>query len=229
MTGASRRRTSESFVLAGLLAAAAGSIEAYSIVVLGAFAGAQTGNVVFASIEISRWHWDAAGRYLWPILAFVFGVLVARTLLTRRVAELVHRPYRAILTLELVILLAMGFLPGSTPRTLTSVILTVAVAAQASTFRTVVDVGYNSAFTTGNLMNAVTALHAAVVDRNRAELVHARRVFAVIGCYVVGAILGAVSSREFGRPGIWCGAVILAAALALFVTDERLERQTVVE
>ncbi len=222
-------RTSQSFGLAVLLSSAAGSIEAYSVIKLGAFAGAQTGNVVLGAIEISRWRWTPAARYLWPILAFVVGIVLARTLLTPRVVRLVRRPYRAILAFELIMVIAMGFLPDTTPRALASVIITLAVAAQMSTFRTVVDIGYNSAFTTGNLMNAITAAHAAFVKHDHDELVHARRVSGVIASFVAGAILGAVCAHEFGRHGIWLGGVLLAAALALFVSDQRLERQSVPE
>ncbi len=223
------RRTSQSFPLAALLALAAGSIEAYSVLHLDAFAGAQTGNVVFAAIAISRWQWSIALRYILPILAFIGGVLIARTLLTHRVAGIVRRPYRAILIVEVTLLVVMGFLPESTPRELLSVIITVAVAAQMSTFRTVVDVGYNSAFTTGNLMNALTAAHAGLVKKDQSELVHARRLFVVIACFVIGAVLGAVATREWGRHGVWFGAAVLGLALVLFITDERFERQEVVE
>ncbi len=221
MSGA--RRTSQSFALAALLAAAAGSIEAYSVVDLGAFAGAQTGNLLFGSIAISRWQWSTALRYLLPIAAFVAGVLAARTLLTPWAATIVHRPYRAVLIFEVTLLVLMGLLPDSTPREFTSVVITVAVAAQASTFRTVVDVGYNSAYATGNMMNTVTAAHAGFVNRDRTELVHARRVFSVIGCYAFGAMIGAGVTRELGRHGILAGAVLIGLALALFIADEHTD------
>ena len=218
MTGS--RRTSQSVALAALLAAAAGSIEAYSVVDLGAFAGAQTGNVLFGSIAISRWQWSIAVRYLLPIVAFVVGVIAARSMFTPQVARFVLRPYRAILIFEVTLLVLMGLLPSSTPRELTSVVITVAVAAQASTFRTIVDVGYNSAYATGNMMNTVTAAHAGFVNRDRDELVRAGRVASVIGCYAFGAMIGAGVTRELGRHGILAGAVLLGLALALFIADE---------
>ena len=222
MSAQSRRLTSESFALAVVLATAAGSIEAYSVITLGAFAGAQTGNVVLGSIEISHAHWSAAARYVWPILAFIAGVLLARTLQTGKVAVLVRRPYRAVLTAELLALFVVGCLPTSTPRVLVSVVVTAAVAAQASTFRTLVDIGYNSAFTTGNLMNALIAAHTAVAARSREQLVHARRVFGVIGCYAVGAVAGALITRWLDRQGIWFAVALLAVALVLF----RLRQET---
>jgi uncharacterized membrane protein YoaK (UPF0700 family) len=224
-----QRRTSQSFALGVLLAAAAGAIEAYSVLRLNAFAGAQTGNVVLGAVAVSRGEWKTTVRYIWPILAFVCGVLMARTLVTGRVAVLVRRPFRAVLIAELVTLIIVGVLPTATPHAIVSVIITVAVAVQAATFRTLVDVGYNSAFTTGNLMNAVASLHAAVSARDRAELLHARRIFAVIGCYAAGAIAGGLCARAFGRPTVWCAAVLLAAALVLFVADERRRLQTVTE
>jgi uncharacterized membrane protein YoaK (UPF0700 family) len=69
--------------------------------------------------------------------------------------KLLHRPFRMLLTVEAATLVVVGFLPATMPKLVSSVLITVAAAAQAATFRTLVDVGYNSAFTTGNLMNAV--------------------------------------------------------------------------
>jgi uncharacterized membrane protein YoaK (UPF0700 family) len=222
-------RTSQSFGLAVLLSFTSGSIEAYSVLKLGAFAGAQSGNLVLAATQIARWHWRAAAPHLWPLLAFTVGVIMAQTLLTPRVVRVVRRPYRAILTFELIMLVAMGFLPDSTPRVIASVIITIAVSAQMSTFRTVVDIGYNSAFTTGNLMNAITAAHAGIVKHDREQLVHARRGLGIIASYLAGAILGGVCAYHLGRHGIWISAALLAVALGLFVSDERLERQAVLE
>jgi uncharacterized membrane protein YoaK (UPF0700 family) len=223
------RRTSESLALALLLATGAGAIEAYSIVVLGAFAGAQTGNIVLGSIELSKLHWAAAVRYGIPIIAFIGGVLLASSLRTEPLLSLFRRPFRALLAVELLTLVVVGFLPDSSPRLIASILITVTVASQAATFRTLVDVGYNSAFTTGNLMNVIGMAHTAIVKRDHAAAVHARRVGIVICFYTVGAIVGAVCSREFGRHGVWAAAVLLAAALGLFISDERSLRQSVPE
>lgn len=223
------RRTSESFALAAVLAAAAGSIEAYSVIALGAFAGAQTGNVVLGSIELSQTHWSAASHYIWPILAFVGGALLSQVLRTDRLAVVIRRPFRLVLGVELVVLVVVGFLPGSAPRILASVLVTFAVAAQAATFRKLVDIGYNSAFTTGNLMTALAAAYAAIVLKDQKERAHARWFGTVISCYAVGALAGAVSAHHVHRHGAWLSAALLAVALALFVTDRRLGRQTVPE
>lgn len=223
------RRTSESVALAATLALTAGAIESYSLIVLGAFAGAQTGNVVLGAGDAARLDWAATARHVWPIVAFIGGVLLAQTLLLPGMTRLVRRPYRALLTLELVVVLVIGALPASSPRVLASILLTIAVAAQASTFRKLVDVGYNSAFTTGNLINFVTAAHAAVVGRQAIDRVHARRIGLVIGCYAVGAVIGALASRHWHRHGAWCAAVFLAVAVGVFVHDERTNRQIVPE
>jgi uncharacterized membrane protein YoaK (UPF0700 family) len=223
------RRTSESLALGIILALAAGSIEAYSIIWLGAFAGAQTGNVVFGSIALSHLHWATAARYGVPILAFIGGVLLSNAARSGRFGEALHRPFRVLLTVETATLVVVGFLPASMPKLVSSVLITIAVAAQAATFRTLVDVGYNSAFTTGNLMNAVGMAYTAVTKRDHEAYVHTRRGAIVIVSYAVGAVGGALSTRAFNRHGVWCGAIILVAGLLLFVTDERMHHQSVAE
>jgi uncharacterized membrane protein YoaK (UPF0700 family) len=223
------RRTSESVALAAVLALAAGAIESYSVIILGAFAGAQTGNVVLGAGDAARLDWSSTARYAWPILGFIGGVLFAQTLLLPSVATLVRRPYRALLALELAAIIVIGALPASSPALLASILLTVTVAAQASTFRKLVDVGYNSAFTTGNLMNFLSAAHAAVIGHQPIDRVHARRIGLVIVCYVVGAVIGALGSLHWHRHGAWWAAVFLAVAIGVFVYDERRDRQTVPE
>lgn len=209
-----------------MLSASAGAIEAFSVLELGAFAGAQTGNIVLGAIAASEGHWHEASRYLWPLLAFVAGVMAAQTLLIAPATRIARRPYRTLLALEIVALVVVAAVLDSVPDVVASVVITVAVAAQASTFRTVVDIGYNSAFTTGNLMNALVAAHAALARRDREQAIHSRRIALVIGAYAGGAIAGAAATRGLSQGGILLAAAGLALALALFVRDEQRHRQT---
>jgi uncharacterized membrane protein YoaK (UPF0700 family) len=70
-------------------------------------------------------------------------------------------------------------------------------------------------------MNTVGTAYGALVKHDHNAMIHTRRGVLVIVSYAVGAVLGALGVREFGRHGLLCAAVILGGALLLFVIDER--------
>ena len=71
-------QTSETFLLSAILAVSGGFQDAYTYNVRGeVFSNAQTGNVVLMSQHFLMGDWYKALHYLFPIVAFAFGVLVA--------------------------------------------------------------------------------------------------------------------------------------------------------
>lgn len=71
-------QTSETFLLSAILAISGGFQDAYTYNVREeVFSNAQTGNVVLMSQHFLMGDWRSALHYLFPILAFAFGVLVA--------------------------------------------------------------------------------------------------------------------------------------------------------
>ena len=71
-------QTSETFLLSSLLALSGGFQDAYTYNVRDkVFSNAQTGNVVLMSQHLMQGEWQRALHYLFPVLAFALGVLVA--------------------------------------------------------------------------------------------------------------------------------------------------------
>ena len=78
-----QKQMSESLSVGLLLALTGGLLDAYSYLNRGeVFATAETGNIVLLGIHLAQQQWGQALRYVFPILAFAAGVLVA---------ELIHR------------------------------------------------------------------------------------------------------------------------------------------
>ena len=105
-------QTSETFLLSAILALSGGFQDAYTYNVRnGVFSNAQTGNVVLMSQHLMEGNWMRALHYLFPVLAFAFGVLVAERIgHTYKNARKIH--WRQIVVLiEILILLAVGFMP----------------------------------------------------------------------------------------------------------------------
>jgi len=73
-----RHQTSETFRLSALLALSGGFQDAYTYNVRdGVFSNAQTGNVVLMSQNLMMGQWGKALHYLFPVVTFALGVLVA--------------------------------------------------------------------------------------------------------------------------------------------------------
>ena len=72
------QQASESYLVGVLLAIAGGYLDVYTYVCRGGiFANAQTGNIVLLGISVADQNWSKIDGYIYPILAFMAGILVA--------------------------------------------------------------------------------------------------------------------------------------------------------
>ena len=103
---------SEAFLTSIFLAVSGGFQDAYTYNTREeVFSNAQTGNVVLMSQNFMVGRWMDGLRYLFPLLAFAFGVFFAERIQGRfKYAKRLHWR-QGILLLEIVILFAVGFIP----------------------------------------------------------------------------------------------------------------------
>ena len=145
------RQTSETFLLSAILALSGGFQDAYTYNARDeVFSNAQTGNVVLMSQHLMMGDLRIALRYLFPIIAFALGVLVAERISHRyKNASRIH--WRQIVVLvEIVILFAVGFIPERF-NLLATMLVSFACSMQVQTFRKVNGYGYASTMCIGNL------------------------------------------------------------------------------
>ena len=70
-------KASESYLVGVLLAIAGGYLDVYTYICRGGvFANAQTGNIVLLGINVADKNWDKILFYMYPILAFMAGILI---------------------------------------------------------------------------------------------------------------------------------------------------------
>ena len=101
-------QTSETFLLSAILALSGGFQDAYTYNVRdNVFSNAQTGNVVLMSQHMMMGEWGSAIHYLFPVIAFALGVLVAEKIGHRyKNAKKLHWR-QIIVAIEFVILFAV--------------------------------------------------------------------------------------------------------------------------
>ena len=209
------RRATNSLFSACLLAFTGGTLDAFLYLNHDkVFAGAMTGNAVLAGIALlSRDHYEAL-HHLLPLAGFVLGVWGAREL-DRHVGR--HAVFIG-LSIEIVVLFVASWMPPAFPDNVFIFVVTIVCAYQVATFRTVDQYTYNSTFITGNLRQAISAVHTVVHEGMRPEAVREFRDLGMIMvCFVLGAVCGAVLAPHAGNRTLWLpvGALVVILMLAV--------------
>lgn len=207
---------------AAMLTLTNGFLDAHTYIARGhVFANVQTANVIFAAIHVSARQFSAALAHLWPLLAFVAGMLVASHIKSGRLEQLVPHSLRWALGVQAVALGVIGFVPASVDHNFVTVPISFLAAVQIGLFRNVGDLAYLPVATTGNLMRFMESAYDSLVEKRR----DARRSVAVYGTLIVafgsGALAGAIATDGLGVHAIWLPAGFLALTLGLFVVDQR--------
>ena len=209
------RQMSEAFRNCIFLALSGGFQDAYTYFTRdGVFANAQTGNVVLMSTNFMTGKWGEGLKYLFPILAFALGVLVA-DLIQKKFKYFKKIHWRqGILLFEIIILFAVGFMPKSMD-TVAAVIVSFSCAMQVQTFRKVRGYSYASTMCIGNLRSGTDALSVFVRERKKEQLFKAIHYFGIIFFFALGAGIGGNLSETFGIHTIWVSSVILMVSMVL--------------
>jgi len=208
-----------------LLTVTNGFLDAYTYFTRGGvFANVQTGNVIFFAIDVSERKVAAAWAHVWPMFAFIAGVAVAAHIKSGRVERILPRSLRWTITIQVLALAVIGFVPATVPHSYVTVPISFLAATQIGLFRNIGDLNYMPVATTGNMMRFVEAGYDGLVEKH----IPSRRACAIYGAVILtfasGAVLGAVASRAWGVHAVWCAAAFLAMTLVLFVIDERSAR-----
>ena len=223
------RQMSEAFITSVFLAMSGGFQDAYTYFTRDeVFSNAQTGNVVLMSHNFMTGQWGDGLRYLFPVLAFAIGVVAAERIQnTFKYAKKLHWR-QMILLIEILILFAVGFMPGELDM-LATVLVSFSCAMQVQTFRKVNGYAYASTMCIGNMRSGMEALAVWIVKHDPKAL---RKVFHYLGIiflFGVGAGLGWVAVEHFATRAIWWSCLLLVICFALMFIREDLEANPAIE
>ena len=205
-----------------LLTLANGFLDAHTYLARGGvFANVQTANVIFSAIDASERKWAAALAHVWPLLAFIAGMLLASHIKSGRMERIVPHSLRWTMGVQAVALAIIGCVPASVAHTYVTVPISFLAAVQIGLFRNVGDLAYLPVATTGNMMRFMESAYDGFVEKRsasrRAVLVYGTLILA-FGC---GALIGAIASGAWGVHAIWLPAGFLAVTLCLFIVEGR--------
>ncbi|RDH79127.1 DUF1275 domain-containing protein [Mycolicibacterium moriokaense] len=205
-----------------LLTLANGFLDAHTYIARGhVFANVQTANVIFSAINVSQRQFFAALAHVWPLLAFIAGMLLASHIKSGRVERLLPHSLRWTMAVQAGVLAIIGFVPASVDHSFVTVPISFLAAVQIGLFRNVGDLAYLPVATTGNLMRFMESAYDGLVEKH-AEARHAVAVYGtLILAFAGGALVGALATTAWGVRAIWIPAGLLAVTLCLFILEER--------
>ena len=214
-------QTSETFVLSAILAMSGGFQDAYTYNVRKeVFSNAQTGNIVLMSQHIMMGELMKGLSYLFPVVAFALGVLVAERIGHRyKGAKRIHWR-QIIVAIEIVILFAVGFIPERYDM-IATMLVSFSCSMQVQAFRKVNGYGYASTMCIGNLRSGTESLSIYLREKQHGALKKAAHYYGIIFIFAIGAGIGGICSLHIGIRAIWISSILLAIVCAMMIKEHR--------
>ncbi|MCP3394787.1 DUF1275 domain-containing protein [Bradyrhizobium sp. CCGB12] len=206
--GSIRRDETVEIVL--LLAFAGGYIDAYTWIIHGVMANAQTANLILLWVYAMAGNWAKALHFVPPILAFAIGIVIAAWL--RRAAG--GRASAISALIEILLLIAIGILHNRLPDLAGTLGISLVAAMQAAIFVKVEGTGCSTVMITGNMRQAIENVFA--VASGGAPLGTLRRTgifFALCAVFGFGAAAGAFATENV--PDLALGLPVVALLIVL--------------
>ena len=207
-------RRDETVQIALLLAFAGGYLDAYTWIIHGVMANAQTANLVLLWVYGTVGEWERAFQFIPPIAAFMVGVVIAAWL--RRATG--DRASAISTLIEILLLIAIGILHNRLPDLAGTLGISFVAAMQTAIFTKVEGVAYSSVMITGNLRQAIEGLFA-VVSGQFGSLRRPGIFAALCVGFGLGAAVGAYATK--GIPDLALGLPVVALLIVLFRCEIR--------
>jgi uncharacterized membrane protein YoaK (UPF0700 family) len=215
---------SNSRALMMFITMAGGFLDSYAFLTRGhVLANAQTGNVVFLGQELFMGNPIGVLKYLLPILAYTFGVLISELYEDYYYSRIPHPDMvrdtgwrNHLLFLEIVFIIFVGFLPGGNIYNhIANGLISFTCGIQMRSFHRVEDAEYGSTTCTGNLKKLVQTTVQYMRTGQASCKSHAFSYLLTTVLFAVGAGMGWYVSTIMHLEAIWIGAAILSCAFIL--------------
>jgi uncharacterized membrane protein YoaK (UPF0700 family) len=209
----------ETLLVAMVLALAGGYLDAYTWIVHGAFANAQTANLVLLWIHAMAGEWARAFHYVPPLMAFVLGVVTASWLWHFAGAS----AGRISILVEIAFLFLVAILHNRFPAVSGTLRISFVAAMQTASFPRVEEWTYSSVMATSNLRKAIEGLFAAVAGSAGLHPYRRPSVFAAIcAAFGAGAATGAYITEQVPAWALAIPVMLLLIALLRCMERGRL-------
>lgn len=202
-------RRDETVEIVLLLAFAGGYIDAYTWIIHGVMANAQTANLIFIWVYATAGNWAKAFHFVPPMLAFAVGIVIAAWL--RRAAG--ERASAISTLIEILLLIAIGILHNRLPDIAGTLGISLVAAMQTAIFTKVEGVVCSTVMITGNMRQAIENIFAAASGGAPGTL---RRSGIFVGlCAVFGLGAAVEAFATIGVPDLALGVPVIVLLIVL--------------
>lgn len=207
-------KVSESIRLGTILMLTGGFLDAYSYLMRGnVFATAETGNIVLLGIHLAQGHFQTAGHYLIPIVSYAAGIFTAEHIKKSMDGRYGTHWKEWTLWLELVIVLAAGWIPQA-GNSVVNCMIGFTCAMQVEAFRKMHGKGFATTMCTGNLRSGTELLSVGFFEKDRKKVMDGLSYYWIDFVFVIGAALSTLMCRVFAEKTIWfCAATLFIAIM----------------
>lgn len=204
-----KAKLTESPLFMGGLTAVAGFCGAYSTLLYGTQSNGQTGNTMKLGITLAQGNFPAFLQSFCPLMACLAGVILCDA-----VRESGNHPngnwHKRTLLVELLALVAVGFLPGSTPALLGVSLMAMISGFQLNMFRAWYGGVHNTTICTGALRSLGHFIFSAFTQRNAKAIKTCLSYLGIFLCFPVGAALCTLLCPVFATRSVWFAALLVA-------------------
>lgn len=203
-------KPSESFHIACILAVVGGFLDIYTYILKGqVFATAETGNLILLGIYLTKGEWKTSVSYFFPIFFFGSGIMVAEMIRKFFKENTLFHWRQIIILVEILILSFVMFIEADEYNIVVNSIISFISSIQIQSFKKVRGNPFTSTMCTGNLRSGTESLYFYMEKKEKSSLTKALYYFAIILCFVFGAILGGFLIHLFTEKALLLAILLL--------------------
>lgn len=191
----------------------------------GVFCNAQTANIALFAVALAKGDWPHAGYYLLPMSAYLLGIMVAEAAPKPLRKTRLMRWDTMLMIIEILVVIAVGFIPGEAPHQICQIIINFTCAMQFNTFRQAEGISMATTFCTNHVrMFGSNLTRVLIRDKNHPDA--AEKTLAhglMLVSFAAGVLSAALLCQVLGVRAIW---VTLIPLVVLFVELLRADLTT---
>lgn len=212
----------EQLFFALILTFVGGFFDAYTFINSnGIFANAQTGNLIFIGLDLSKGNFSALNIYLPPVLFFILGVVFNQHVVHKYKNLSIIKFLNISLLIQIVLLIFIVIVPSIYLVDIRPLIISFICAMQYDSYRTVNNLQFASIFSTGNLRSASEYMYKYLFKKEEVS----KKKFYIYAClllfFIAGVLIGAVTSNLYGHYSILVVIMLLVLNLWLSYQYEK--------
>ena len=211
-----RRQMSESLLVYFALALSGGCMDAYSYLFRDeVFANAQTGNMLLFGVYLVKRDYASALKYLWPVLAFSFGIILSDVIRNKTRNTYLHWRQAALVVEIIILFFVSGF--SQEKNNVANALISFVCGVQVETFRSVRGNAIATTMCIGNLRSGIYNFDAYLLTKNKDYLKKASIYLGTIVAFMIGAMIESILIQNLAEKALYFSVMMLILAFVLMI------------